>query len=36
LFYFLVKRIISVFLGASTTGIQTDYMLSKIWTTFIW
>jgi len=35
LFYFLVKCIILVFLGASTTGIQNDYMLNKTWTTFI-
>jgi len=34
--FFLVKYIILVFLGASTTGIQNGYMLSKIWTTFIW
>jgi len=26
---------ILVFLGASTTGILNDYMLSKIWTTSI-
>jgi len=31
-----VKCIILVLLGAATTGIQNDYMLSQIWTTFIW
>jgi len=36
LLYFLVKCIILLFLVASTTAVQNDYMLSKIWTTFIW
>jgi len=25
-----------IFLGASNTGIQNGYLLSKIWTTFNW